>query len=76
MIYVKFYGPFAAFMPETNAEGFWETESGGKSIAEVLSGFDFGNANYITLVNNVRENRDYILQPGDKLGVMPLLAGG
>lgn len=76
MIYVKFFGPFEPLMPQKNAAGFWEADWAGKTINEALQNTDFGNTKFNVLVNNVRADKDYVLQDGDKLGVMPLLAGG
>lgn len=76
MIYAKFYGPFAELMPSKDENGFWVSENAGKKPGEVLGEFDFKGVNYITLINNVRPDDDYILKDGDKISVMPLLAGG
>ncbi|MCL2323690.1 MAG: hypothetical protein FWC47_16485 [Oscillospiraceae bacterium] len=76
MVYIKFVGPFSKLMPSTTENGYFASDSGGKSISSCLSSFDFGNITYVILVNNMREDKDYILQDGDKLLVMPTLAGG
>lgn len=76
MIYVKLFGPFEQLMPHKNAEGFWETDWANKTVEQALQSLDFGGVKYNALVNNVRADKDDILQDGDKLGVMPLLAGG
>ena len=76
MVYVKFLGPLSTLMPETNEDGFWATDAANKTISSVLSQFDFKNIIYITLINNMREDIDYVLQDGDKLSVMPTLGGG
>lgn len=76
MVYIKFAGPFSKLMPSATENGYFVSDSSGKSISSVLSSFDFNNITYVTLVNNMREDKDYILQDGDKLLVMPTLAGG
>lgn len=76
MVYIKLFGPFADLLEGKNEEGFFESESAGKTLGELLSGIDFGGAKYIALVNNTRAEKDYILKDGDKVGIMPLLAGG
>ena len=76
MVYVKFLGPLSSLMQEKDENGFWAVDAAGKTISSVLGEFDFKNITYITLINNMREDKNYVLQDGDKLSVMPTLAGG
>ena len=76
MVYVKFLGPLSALMPEKDEDGFWVVDAADETISSVLSQFDFKKITYITLINNMREDKNYVLQDGDKLSVMPTLAGG
>lgn len=76
MIYIRFFGPLEQLMPEKNAAGFWQADFDGKTVTEALAGIDFGAIKYNVLLNNVRAEQDDILKDGDKLSVMPLLAGG
>ncbi len=77
MVKIKFYGILKPYLPQTEADGFWHAEKAGATIAQVLeeTGAE-GNAVMVLLVNRVRKEPDYVLQDGDTLTVMPLMAGG
>ena len=78
MIKIKYYGFLKKFMPETDAEGFWNAEKTGTSIEELFAqtGIDYKKFRMTILVNSTRKDVSYVLQDGDVLTVMPLVAGG
>lgn len=78
MINVKFYGIMKKYMPETGEDGFWHCEKDGVTIAALLdeTGASAENVGMTILVNRVRKDKNYVLQSGDTVTVMPLVAGG
>ena len=78
MVKVKFYGMLAQDMKEKDDEGFWVIPESDLSIDDVLAMTDIASSPYkfVTLVNNVRKSRDYVLRDGDTLSLVPLVAGG
>lgn len=78
MVKIKFFGVLAKKMPEKNNEGYWVIDGKGKSISEILdlSLIKEANVNYTLFVNNERKDNTYILEDGDSLNILPLLAGG
>lgn len=78
MVKVKFYGMLAQYMKEKGDEGFWVIPESDLSIDDVLAMTDIASSPYIfvTLVNNARKSRDYVLRDGDTLSLVPLVAGG
>jgi len=78
MISVKLTGQFISLAPEGSENGLFQTESRGADLGGLLAslGVDETGVKYNVLVNNLRKAKDYILQDGDSVIVMPLLAGG
>ena len=65
-------------MPEIDSEGFWNADMAGTSIEDLFNktGVDYKKYRMTVLVNSSRKDVSYILQEGDVLTVMPLVAGG
>ena len=78
MVKIKFYGIMKPYMPQTEEDGFWHADKAGSTIGQIMdeTGASEKNVGVTTLVNRVRKNKDYVLQDGDTLTVMPLVAGG
>ena len=66
MVKIKYFGILKPCMPQTEDDGYWHAEKAGMTIGE----------NMVILVNKVRKPTDYVLQAGDTMTVMPLVAGG
>lgn len=77
MVKIKFYGILKPYMPEVAEDGFWHAEKAGMTIGQIMEETEAaGKAATVILVNRVRKDMDYVLQDGDTLTVMPLVAGG
>ena len=77
MVKIKYYGVLKPYLPETEEDGFWHAEKAGMTIGEVMDETEAsGKVAAVILVNRVRKDLDYVLQDGDTLTVMPLVAGG
>lgn len=78
MLKIKYYGFLKKFMPEIDDEGFWNANKAGVTIEELFAetSVDYKKYRMTILVNSSRKDVDYILQEGDVLTVMPLVAGG
>ena len=78
MLKIKYYGFLKKFMPEVDEEGFWNADKAGKSIEELFAetNVDYKQFRMTVLVNSSRKDVSYVLQEGDVLTVMPLVAGG
>ena len=78
MLKIKYYGFLKKFMPEIDSEGFWNANKAGMSIEEVFNetNVDYKKYRMTILVNSSRKDVSYVLQDGDILTVMPLVAGG
>lgn len=78
MVKVKFFGVLSAKMPEKDNEGYWITEAMGKTVRELLDSCPIKDTNikYNIFVNNERRDPSCVLEEGDILTVIPLLAGG
>ena len=78
MVKVKFFGVLSNRMPENKDEGYWITEGKGKTIKELLdlTLLKDINVKYSIFVNNERKDSSYVLEDGDILSIIPLLAGG
>ncbi|MDO5440970.1 MAG: MoaD/ThiS family protein [Bacillota bacterium] len=65
-------------MSETDEEGFWNAEKAGITIEELFAetNVDYKKFRMTILVNSSRKDVSYVLQDGDILTVMPLVAGG
>ena len=65
-------------MPEINDDGFWHADKANKTIEELFveTGVDYKNIRMTILVNSYRKDTSYVLQDGDTITVMPLVAGG
>ena len=77
MVKIKYFGVLKSCLPEVESDGFWHAEKAGATISEVLeeTGAVYEGTK-VLLVNRVRKTEDYVLQDGDTLTVMPLMAGG
>ena len=78
MLKIKYYGFLKKFMPEIDEEGFWNASKAGVSIEQLFTetSVDYKTYRMTILVNGSRKDVDYVLQDGDTLTVMPLVAGG
>ena len=78
MIKVKFYGIMKACMPETEEDGFWHADRDGFTVGQLMdeTGASEKDVAVTILVNRIRKTKEYVLQDGDILTVMPLVAGG
>ncbi len=78
MLKIKYYGFLKKFMPEVDEEGFWNTQKSGITIEQLFAetGVDYKKFRMTILVNSSRQDVSYVLQDGDVLTVMPLVAGG
>lgn len=75
---IRYLGMLKKYQPAENAAGYWETDSAGKPIREVLAETDLASAliTYTLLVNGFRKDKGYVLQDGDIVNVVPMVAGG
>ena len=78
MIKVKLFGVFAPYMPSKNDEGEWEVDQNGCAIRKILgqTPIPASTVKYTIMVNGERKTIDDVVNDGDVLIVMPLLAGG
>lgn len=78
VVRIKFLGILKKHQPTANAAGYWEVEARGQTIDAVLAGTSLAASQigYVVLVNGLRKPRTYVLQDGEELMVMPLIAGG
>ena len=78
MVKIKYFGILKPCMPQTEEDGYWHADKAGTAIGQILDETEVtGRAeNMVILVNKVRKPTDYVLQDGDTMTVMPLLAGG
>ncbi|MBO5573337.1 MAG: MoaD/ThiS family protein [Clostridium sp.] len=78
MVKIKYFGILKPCMPQTEEDGYWHADKAGTAIGQILDETEVtGKAeNMVILVNKVRKPTDYVLQDGDTMTVMPLLAGG
>lgn len=78
MIKVKFYGIMKPYMPAVEEDGFWHLDREGMTVGQLMdeTGASEKDVAVTILVNRVRKNKDFVLQDGDVLTVMPLVAGG
>lgn len=78
MVKIKYFGILKPCMPQTEEDGYWHADKAGTAIGQILEETEvIGKAeNMVILVNKVRKPTDYVLQDGDTMTVMPLLAGG
>ena len=79
MNYIKLSGPFSMYMPkEVNVDGLWEVEAKGQTVEDFIATTPAKDAtmNYSVLINNKRKDKDYVLQDGDKLTILPLFYAG
>ena len=78
MLKIKYYGFLKKFMPEVAEDGFWNAEKAGMTIEALFAEthVDWKQYRMTVLVNSSRKDVSYILQDGDVLTVMPLVAGG
>lgn len=78
MVKIRYYGILKPNMPSIEEDGFWHLDQEGLSIEDVLNMTGAGEKEFgmTILVNRRRKERDYVLQDGDVMTVMPLVAGG
>ncbi|MBQ4149107.1 MAG: MoaD/ThiS family protein [Clostridium sp.] len=78
MVKIKYFGILKPCMPQTEDDGYWHAEKAGMTIGQVLEETEVVGKveNMVILVNKVRKPMDYVLQAGDTMTVMPLVAGG
>ncbi len=77
MVKIKYYGILKPYLPQVEEDGFWHAERAGMTIGQVLEETEAaGKVAAVILVNKVRKDLDYVLQDGDTMTVMPLVAGG
>ncbi len=78
MIKFIFLGPFGSHMPSEDADGYWNTDAAGKTVAEIMQTTKVAESkmNYSVLVNEVQQSRDYVLQEGDVVSILPLFYAG
>lgn len=78
MVKVKYYGFLKKFMPEVGEDGFWDAPKAGVTIEQLFAEttVDYKTYRMTILVNSSRKDVGYVLQDGDVLTVMPLVAGG
>lgn len=77
MVKIKYYGILKPYLPQVEEDGFWHAEKAGMTIGQVLEETEAaGKVAAVILVNKVRKDMDYVLQDGDTMTVMPLVAGG
>jgi sulfur carrier protein ThiS len=60
------------------ARDFWHMEAGEATVKEILArtSVDESLIGYAVIVNGVRKTKDYVLQDGDVVNIMPMIAGG
>jgi len=77
-VQIRFLGIFKKFQPSDNGSGFWEVDGEGETIEEILhkTGLLQSNIGYTPIVNGIRKPKSYVLCAGDKVNIMPLVAGG
>jgi molybdopterin converting factor small subunit len=75
---IRYLGILKKYQPAENAAEYWETDCAGKTIGEVLAETDLAGVSmtYTLLVNGFRKDKDYVLQDGDKVNVVAMIAGG
>jgi len=79
MLKIKLLTLFKEYAPYLDEDGCFEIEfKPGMTVQEALSGTNIAAAkiNYNIFVNSRRKTADHILEDGDIIMVMPLLAGG
>ena len=78
MVKIKYFGILKPCMPQTEEDGYWHADKAGTAIGQILDETEVISKaeNMVILVNKVRKPTDYVLQDGDTMTVMPLLAGG
>ncbi len=78
MVKVKFYGIMKPYMPETEEDGYWHADRDGMTVGQIMdeTGASEKDVAVTILVNRIRKTQEYVLQDGDTLTVMPLVAGG
>ncbi len=77
-VQIRFLGILKKIQPSDNGSGFWEVDGEGKTLEELLNttGLRQSNIGYTAIVNGIRKPQSYALRTGDKVNIMPLVAGG
>ena len=78
MVKIIFLGPLGRFMPEEDENGYWNVEATGKTVEEIINSTKVSESkmNYSVLVNDERRSRDYVLNEGDDVSILPLFCAG
>lgn len=78
MVRIKYYGFLKAKLPqEFDEEGFCNLNLAGKSLESYFAETTVDpNMRMTILVNSSRKDKSYVMQDGDVITVMPLVAGG
>ncbi|SHH52279.1 MoaD/ThiS family protein [Clostridium grantii] len=78
MVKIIFLGPLGRFMPEEDENGYWNVEATGKTVEEIINSTKVSESkmNYSVLVNDERKSRDYVLNDGDDVSILPLFCAG
>ncbi len=78
MIKVKFLGPLGRYQLEEDDSGVWLVEADGQKVADFLATTPLKDVKmgYSIMVNQKKQEGDYILQDGDALSVLPLFYAG
>jgi len=78
MVKIMFLGPFASLMPEEDDKGYWNVDAAGKTVEEIVKTTKVVDSKmcYSVLVNDVNKPRDYVMQDGDDICILPLFFAG
>ncbi|WP_461206855.1 MoaD/ThiS family protein [Clostridium sp. DL1XJH146] len=78
MIKFMFLGPLGKFMPDEDENGYWNVDAAGKTVEEIIETTNVSESkmNYSVLVNDVRQERDYVLKDEDEVSIIPLFCAG
>lgn len=78
MIKVKLLGPFKCYMKNKPNEDFWMVNAENMTIEAFINTTEIIHSpmNYSILVNNRRQEKNYILQANDELLILPLFYAG
>ncbi|MFI3238542.1 MAG: MoaD/ThiS family protein [Lachnospiraceae bacterium] len=78
MVNIKLAGPFGKCMEEINEDGFWVVDKAGETVLDFLQTTAVKDEfmNYAIVVNGKTKKKDYVMQDGDTVKVIPLFAAG
>ena len=65
-------------MPEEDDKGYWNVDAAGKTVEEIVKTTKVVDSKmcYSVLVNDVNKPRDYVMQDGDDICILPLFFAG